>query len=600
MKYNRIILTLIFPFLLTTSAFSQTGSTENQACNPEYAKTLVEQQVSESRTVAETDKRIKILTRAADFLWKFDEPTARGYFTEAFKFAGDRFKELGYEDKKLGDGKMSATVQQPDYRMEVVRAVAKKDGEWAKKLSEQILKDYEKRLAENSVNDNNSTREFSELMRIATDNIKTNPALSEYIFRRLMNYPLDYQWYFALYTIAAGDQQFADRLYADLLQKYAGETPRRLLFLSAYPFANQRMFGADKFQFGTNVKETIRPNLALQRQFLDVFFRRIHVFANTPDQFNRPPDEHRLAAAVYIVSALADIEPLVVQNFPDLLQRLNEAKAQGNALMTEENKKTLEERNKQTNDFGRSFEERFKDMEKADDEGRLTDQMIYNLATWGEKTEEQFELLESWLEKIADENLRGGITSYFYYIRAELAIKEKRFDDARIYADKVPELEHRAVLLLNLSKAQSETVSDAAKVFDTLNEISKLARNAENSAVKAQVLLGLTNSYERVNHTAALNELSEAIRVINQLDNPDIFSDYTMRQIRGKDFAFYASFSSPGYNLETTFENLSKNDFELSLSNAKSLSDKYFRTLAVFAVAKNCVGNAKKNVRHQP
>ena len=120
-------------------------------------------------------------------------------------------------------------------------------------------------------------------------------------------------------------------------------------------------------------------------------------------------------------------------------------------------------------------------------------------------------------------------------------------------------------------------------------KISKLARTADNSAVKAQVLLGLANSYEKVNHTAALNELSEAIRVINQLDNPDIFSDYTARQIFAKGFAFYASFSSPGYNLETTFENLSKNDFELTLSNAKSMSDKYFRTLAVFAVAKNCV-----------
>jgi hypothetical protein len=82
--------------------------------------------------------------------------------------------------------------------------------------------------------------------------------------------------------------------------------------------------------------------------------------------------------------------------------------------------------------------------------------------------------------------------------------------------------------------------------------------------------------------------------VINQLDNPDIFSDYTLRQIIGKDFTFYAAFSSPGYNLETTFENLSKKDFELSLSNAKSLSDKYFRTLAVFAVAKNCVENTPK------
>ena len=41
------------------------------------------------------------------------------------------------------------------------------------------------------------------------------------------------------------------------------------------------------------------------------------------------------------------------------------------------------------------------------------------------------------------------------------------------------------------------------------------------------------------------------------------------------------------------FEDLSKKDFEMSLANAKALDDKYFRTLAVIAVATNCAKNAK-------
>lgn len=593
MKFIFLLIFLFCVFSLTT-AFSQTGSSENQACNPEFAKILVEQQVSESRTIEETDKRIKILIRAADFLWKFDQPTARKYFTEAFKVANDRFSELGFEDKKLESKSGTATIYQPDYRMSVISAIAKKDGEWAKKLSEQVLKEYEKRLADDSAKSLNETRELNELLNIGIENVKTNPALSQFIFRRLMKYPLDYHWYNALYQIAGDNQPLADQLYAELLQRYADATPRRLLFLSAYPFIQPRIFGVDKYQFGINFKDTIQPNPALQRKFLEIFFRRIAIFVNTPDEFNRPPDKYRLPEAVYIVSALSDIEPFVVQNFPDLLQRLNEAKAQGNALMTEENKKDLAARNEQTKNFGASFEERLKELEKADDEGKLTDQMIYSLATWGDKTEAQFEIVEFWLEKIQDENVRRETTSYFYFKRAELAIKEKRYDDAREFADKVPELEHRAVLLLNLSKVQSENATDTAKFFDTLNEISKLARNADNSAVKAQVLLGLANSYEKVNHTAALNELSEAIRVINQLENPDIFSTAVVRQIVGKGFAFYAYFSSPGYNFETTFEELSKKDFELTLSSAKSLNDKYFKTLAVLAVAKNCVENAPK------
>ena len=53
-------------------------------------------------------------------------------------------------------------------------------------------------------------------------------------------------------------------------------------------------------------------------------------------------------------------------------------------------------------------------------------------------------------------------------------------------------------------------------------------------------------------------------------------------------------FDTPGYNLETTFSNIGKKDFELSLANAKALDDKYLRTLAVIAVSKNCIKNPKQ------
>jgi hypothetical protein len=99
--------------------------------------------------------------------------------------------------------------------------------------------------------------------------------------------------------------------------------------------------------------------------------------------------------------------------------------------------------------------------------------------------------------------------------------------------------------------------------------------------------------FERVNHSVALDELGEAIRVTNGLKDPDIFASSFYRSIQGKDFGFMAGFSTPGYDLEKTFEELSKRDFEMSLTNAKTLDDKYFRTIAVIAVANNCAKNSK-------
>ena len=590
---NKIIFQILLLTAFCYSVFAQVSSVENQVCNPEFAKILVEQQVAESRNVEETDKRVKILIRAADFLWKFDQPTARKYFTEAFQAANERFREKGFEEKKIGENERALTSYLPDYRLEVIRAIAKRDGEWSKRLSEQILAEYEK-SAEKRENSFDETREINDLLRIAQDNVKINANLSWYIFRRVMRYPLDYHWYFGLYEVSKDDRQFADALYSELLKTYAGETPRRLLFLSAYPFVNERIFGIDKYQFGTGIPENIAPNPILQRQFIETFFRRIAIFANNPDDINRNPDKYRQPEVIYIISALQEIEPIVLRKFPDLLQRLSETKAQANSLLNEENRKKLVDREKQNENLGLGFTERLKRLKEAEEKGELKDSMIIGLLTWVKKTEEQFEAIEPWLDKIQDEKARRDSFSYFYYLRSKFAVEEKRFDDAREFAEKIPEIEHRAVLFFEIAEEQLKNLSESAKVFDTLNEVSKLARRAENSVQKAQVLLGLATAYEKVNHTAALDELGEAVRIINGLQNPDIFSTSVHRQIIVKDFSFFAVYGISGYNMETTFEQLSKNDFELSLSHAKSFNDKYFRTLAVLATAKNCVEKAQK------
>ena len=80
---------LFFALVLSFAAYAQDTEppTDDHVCNDDFAKLLVDQQVTESRSVAETDKRVRILTKSADFLWKFDQPRSREYFTEAYKVA---------------------------------------------------------------------------------------------------------------------------------------------------------------------------------------------------------------------------------------------------------------------------------------------------------------------------------------------------------------------------------------------------------------------------------------------------------------------------------------------------------------------------------
>ncbi|HKP68652.1 MAG TPA: hypothetical protein VJV05_05170 [Pyrinomonadaceae bacterium] len=579
-------------FTLATVVVAQAPPVETPACNEEFARFLVDQQVSESRSVEQTDKRIRILIRAAEFLWKYDELTARGYFTEAFKVASDNFKEKGFERVE----QKGVTQILPDHRFEVIRAISAKDSEWAKKLIEQVLKEYEKAASERK-DEFDRARELQDIIRVAQEAIKTNPELSRALFRRAMAYPPDFHWFYVLYSIAEDNRPFSDSLYSELLTAYPNASPRRLLFLSGYPFASGRSLGPDRNNFASSVPEGLTPNREFQRRFIEMYIRRAISFASDPQNLALPPEEYRLPEPIYLISALTQLEPIVIQQFPQLLQAHAEAKARVNGMLTEQMRSDLDKREKQSEEMGRGFDERLKAVEDADAEGKLTDQMIVGLITGGEmkKTEEQFKKIEPWLEKIKQESTRTETNNYYWFVRAKLAVKEYRISEAERFSRKIPEVESRAILFFDIATEQLKNANDAATVYSTLRDVGRLVEQSEPTVEKARVLLALTNQYIKVNPVFAIQELSGAVTVINRLENPTaVMNTAVQRQIRGKNFSFFTTFTLPGQNLEGTFKAISKDNFEMSLSNAKSLEDKYLRTLAVLAVAQNCVDKIKK------
>ena len=588
---RNILLVAAISSIVVAAASSQAPQPETPPCNEEFARFLVEQQVTESRTVEQTDKRIRILIRAAEFLWKVEEPVGREYFSEAFKVANDRYREKGFERIDL---KGSSYVNVPDHRFEVIKSIASKDAAWARRLIEQVLKEYEKDTQRKDYFDR--TREIGDIVELAEKSIKINPEFSRALLRRVMQHPSDFHWYWALFSIAQEDRAFSDALYVELLTNYANSTARGLLFLSAYPFARDRVFGIERYQYGAYVPPSLSPNRELQRQFISTFLRRVVAIARDPENLNRPVEEYHKPEPVYIVSALAELEPIVVQQHPSFLQQLSEAKALATGMLSEQMRKDMAEREKRNEELGYGFDRRLKQLEEAEADGKLTDQMIVHLLTWGDdtKTESQFKQIEPWLAKIQDDKVKYETINYFWFGRAQLAVKERRFDDADRYARKIPEIEHRAVLFFEIAEAQLKNVNDAATVYQTLRDVARMAEQAETSVEKARILIALSNLYLMINPVFALQELSDAIKVINRIESGNVLSTSVYRKIEGKNFSVSAGFSLPGQNLEGTFKEISKNNFELSLSNAKSLDDKYLRTLAVLAVAQNCVGTTKK------
>ncbi len=553
---------------------------ESELCKAVDPLLLVSQLTSESRNVDENDKRIRILLSSADFVWRFAEEDARRYFADAYKLADLDFRENGRKDKGPSPGLM---IPAPDLRFEVVSAIAKRDGAWARQLADQIMADFVK--AAKDRDERFQPREIGLMLALAEENAETQPDLAWYLFRRVMREPLENHWIFTLRGVRAQNPSMADALYRELLMNYRNESPRRLLFLSGYPFPRERIFGIEKYQVGNIIPaEDINPEL--QRQFFTTFFDSISAYAASPGA--HAPGDGSVSEPMVIVSALDEMEELIIADFPFLLPRFASAKTQALSLMTEELRQRLAERQRMQSQLELGFDERLAAVEEADEHGRLQDSMIVGLIFWGIKSEAQFDKLEPWLDKIAEDNYRKEAAAYFWFLRSRLAIKDGRFADAEKYAANVPEVEHFAILAFELAQKQMDDINDVSSAYQTLSSLGKTIRRAEDSATKAKLLLGLATLYRKLNTSFAMDEIAEAVRVMNRLENPDMSSMAVFRQIVGKNSSSFAVFSIPGKGFKESFREMSETDIGLTLSNARAIEDKYLRTIAVLATIEGC------------
>ncbi len=573
-------------FIASSNFYAQTNSKKVvKQCNELFARQLVEQQAYDSKSIAETDKRINVLLKVADFLWKADEETSRRYFAEAFQVARERFREKGNEPLITGN----MIFRRIDYRFEVINAIAARDAEWAKKLTETALKETEESKDSKKEKDEmdflNDGEDYN-IRKIAVLLADKDPSASLYFARRAMRFPFDRSWEVTISQIAGKNQPLADQIYSELLNNYRNIAVSELNILSAYPFGKDSIFG--NAAISVFLPKNLTPNQNLQKQFLTNFFRLVSSL--TAENANQIPAGYlNIAESAQALSALAEIEPIVLQKFPELKAQFAQAKNNAETLISgaerEKSKKRDEEKDK---DSVKTFADRIEELEKADDEGKLEDASIINLVIAARK-EEDFKLLETWLDKIKDETLRDGSIQHFYFKRSKLAVKEKRFDEAKKYADKVAKIELRAVLYFDVADAKIKEPMTKFDSFAVLSEVYKLADKSPDSVEKAQVFLGLAYIFEKVDHVNALDSLSNAIKTANKLETPNLVSGYAYQQIASKEFGGYMMrYDVPGFDINKTFYDLSQKDFQGALTQAESFSDKYLRTLAVLAIVKDC------------
>ena len=581
----RVALLVAFVLCFASTTFTQSpkSAPTSSLCTRTNAIDNTKQQILSTRTFDSVVQRIAVLLRAADLLWPHDQERSMATFMEAFDLAVQDFKEQGDQVKRTSQSQYAAAIALPDQRFKVISAIAKRDPAKARKLAEQILDDAAREAADKPAADDLSKLRTSEkLLTLGHGLAPTNPAAAVNFARQSLRYPATMYLTTFLYQLARYDRSAADRFYEEALATYGPTPMNQFLYLSAYPFGNARDAGDMPSYSVYPVPEGYVGNQGLQRLFIQRLLARAQAGMDPAAEQprNRLPDQGQ------IWLALSRLEKQIQTNVPDLFEAAAQARDRLYTLLNAQAQNYVTRTIADDAQPAKTFDERVEAAEKLTTPGNRDREFTMAVIQMG--TGEPVEKVLSVIDKISDLNLRAGVVNWFYFYRTQKLIKDKDLVEARKSASKVVELDLRAYLFSRIAEESLKQSEDQTQAREMLNEIADAAAKAPKTIVSARALLALALLYAKVDVNRGIEELANAVKTINAIESPDFSLQFTMMKLEGKTFGSYASFPTPGFSPENAFREVGKIDFDSSLMQATTFTDKSLRALTTLAVIEPC------------
>ncbi|MGZ8844640.1 MAG: hypothetical protein ACXW18_13315, partial [Pyrinomonadaceae bacterium] len=532
-----------------------------------------------TKTFDDDARRVAVLIRAADLLWPHEEKKARTTFSEAFEVARRHFKEKG--DGLTREGNL--LIGMPDQRYEVIRAIAKRDSAWAKKLTAQLLKDQDEDSETKTARDA-ANRAGERLLTMAASLIPTDEALALNFARSSLQYPATFHLSKFLYDFAAANRPGADQFYQQALNTYSRAPMERLLYLSSYPFGNNREVGEMLGYTVYQVPAGFAGNPTLQRAFVQTILGRVQEFLSNPTPSG---STDRLSEPEQMWLALTRLQRQIQESLPDLAPAVEVARGNLFTQLPEAARRTTSESLASDSPPKRTFDEQVEAALKNPNVDQR-DQRLTSAVLYGSKNETLDHVLAA-VDKISDSTIRQPVLNWLYFDRAQQAIKDQKFDEARRLAAKVEELDQRAFLYSRIAEALLKQNPDQTQAREVLEEVVAAAEKAPITVVTARVWLAVADLYSTFDMNRAVAVMAEAVRCINRIEHADFDRQVVIRKIEGKTFGTYASIVTPGFNPENAFREIGKVDFDGMLDQASNLSDKSLRARSVLALVERCL-----------
>lgn len=586
------------PHLQTLAQSKSDGAGSFALCSRDNAVEMIKQQIEVTKTFDDAVARVGVLIRGADLLWPIQQDKARAAFIEAFDLATQSEKE-NYERSKDRPRSVLLSMQTPDQRYVVLRAVTKRDPALAKKLTEQMLK--HERETKNSFNNELTAYRLldSAIQLLSTD---INSALE--LARVSLNYPASSWLTRFLYKLAQVNQLAADQFYDRALVVYGNTPMREFLYFSAYPFALPESRNTPVYAYYPEVPANFALNNSLQRRFVQTFLRRAQQALEVPldegDNYNWFP------ATGHILLELMRIEPQVGRHLPDLSPAIIQAREKILVSLPAETQKTLLKPGREMATAPeKNFEEQIETAEKTPNVNQRDDLIATAVLSSTSDKESLAKVLDA-IEKITESSVREPLRERLYFYRTREAAISKRFDEAERLVSKVEGLEQRAYLRTEIAKGlldSSETQTHGREVLDeAITEANKAGKNI----FTARTLLSASNLYSKVDLSRSISVLENAINFVNHISNAD-FSKYDNQALvkqpnrrSNPGGRFLIRFYIPGLDPETAFREMAKVNFDGALSQTNAFTDKFQRAVTTLAAADICLQQTLRQPKEKP
>jgi hypothetical protein len=448
-----------------------------------------------------------------------------------------------------------------------------------------MLKDQQREAEEKSGTDARTGLSSAEkLLGIATSLLDTDQAAALSFATQSLRYPPTLFLPIFLYKLSAINKAAADALYQEALGVYAEAPMNRFLYLSAYPFGNNREVGEMPGYTVYQVPSDFSPNTNLQRMFVQILLRRVQQFIQTPVESD---SSQRVSEPGQMWLALTRLEKKIQQSLPDLAPAAEQARGNIFAQLPQASQRQVTGTTEADDRPKRSFDEQVEAAEKNPNVDRRDQQLVS--AVTNASASELLEHVLGAVDKISDSAARTQLLNWLYFERTQRALKDQKLDEARKLAGKVEELDQRAYLYSRIAEESLKQHVDQTQARELLDEVIAAAAKAPATMVTLRALLGVAYLYTKIDLNRAIELIGEAVRRINQMERPDFSQTYVMRKIEGKTFGSYTGFQTPGFSPENVFREIGKIDFDSTLNWASNFTDKSLRAMTTLAVVEQCL-----------